>query len=485
MTETPLKPSGDVTEMTSLGLSNIPQSLAVSLSESGTASLLKHLNDTRLSPLQREALLQRLHQIHWQELHQTYKAPALDAVTPAQVTAYTERAGMKDSIQALGQTAYAQGEVGVLLVAGGDGTRLGFDRPKGCFPIGPVSEDSLYQKIAEKVLAQSVRSGHKVPFIVMTGPGTDLPTRAFFEQHKLFGLDPSQLRFFKQSTVPTTSIPDSQDRFELLFKGPGQLLESPNGHGGTIDGLIESGSLDWLLSQGIKDLVYLQVDNALAPVFDPFAVGLRRARNADMLTKVIPKVTPEEKMGALVRIGESDAIVEYSDLSTHQQHMRNPDGTLLFGWGNVAAHVFSTAFINHLNTDHLLLPYHQAHKKVQAWNGEFDAAGAPVMTEVAGRKSERFIFDVLALGSNVGLEMLRNEEFAPLKNREGSDSIATARKLISDEFQRWLKLCGRELPAETAVEISPLFAASLEEMIERASELPATFQPGPLLLRRH
>lgn len=469
--------SGVSADMVSIGLSQLPQSLVDSLSSEGQKNLLSHLNDPRLSSKAQTGLLDRLQQIHWQEMHQTYVAPALDAVHPPQVTPYAERPALKESVETVGRKAYADGEVSVLLVAGGDGTRLGFDRPKGCFPIGPVSADSLYQKIAEKVLAQSRHSGIEVPFVVMTGPGTDLPTRAFFEDNQFFGLNPAQVRFFRQATIPTTTVPDSDGKFELLFKGPGELLESPNGHGGTIDGLIESGSLDWLLDRGIKDIVYLQVDNALAPVFDPFAVGLRRARSADMVTKVIPKVTPEEKMGALVKIGDHDAIVEYSDLNSTQQNIKNPDGSLLFGWGNVAAHVFGTDFISHLRNDHLSLPYHQAHKKVQAWNGEIGGDGSPVMVEMPGRKSERFIFDVLTIGKNVGLEMLRSEEFAPLKNKDGADSIATARALISAEFKRQLALCGIEIDEAVTVEISPLFADTLETLLERRDSIPE-IRPG-------
>lgn len=458
-------PAFPVTKLTTVTREDLPPALVESLSERGVTALLSHLNDEKMTGIQQQGLLTRLGQIRWEEMRRTYQAPSLDQVSAPEVTPLSARASLRAQVEEAGRQAYAAGEVGVLLVAGGDGTRLGFDRPKGCFPIGPVSEVTLYQKLAEKVLAQSRRSDTEVPFVIMTGPNTDAPTREFFVENNYFGLAPQQVRFFQQATIPTTTVPDQAGRFELLFKGPGELLESPNGHGGTIDGLIDSGSLDWLLERGIKDIVYLQVDNALAPVFDPFGVGLRRAGGVDMVTKVIPKVAPDEKMGALVSISGVPAVVEYSDLNREQQVMTNPDGSLLFGWGNVAAHIFSTGFFDAMRSADVTLPYHQAHKKVSAWTGEIDSSsGQPVMAEIQGRKSERFIFDVLGMGSNAGLEISRAEEFAPLKNREGSDSIATARELISKEHARWLAEAGMPIEAGSLVEISPLFADSAEAL---------------------
>jgi UDP-N-acetylglucosamine/UDP-N-acetylgalactosamine diphosphorylase len=348
----------------------------------------------------------------------------------------------------------------VLLVAGGEGSRLGLSGPKGCFAFGPVSADSLYQKHAEKVLALSRRTGKLVPFVLMTSPSTHEPTVAFFEERGFFGLEQSQVRFFQQETVPTTDV-----NGQLLLKNKSTLLENPNGHGGAIDGLHTSGVFAWLKQCEISDIVYLQVDNVLAPAYDPYAVGLRTVESADVITKVVSKITPEEKMGALVRVDGTDAIIEYSDLTPADKLLKAPDGSFLFGWGNVAAHVFSVAFLERLISQKIHLPYHQAIKDVEAWNG-IDRA------KIQGIKRERFIFDVISLGKNIGLEIDRAQEFAPLKNATGADSIESSRILTTNEFRRWFSLCGIEINDTVPIEIRPTFADSVEALAERVKGDP-------------
>src|SRR5262249_20072152 len=151
------------------------------------------------------------------------------------------------------------GEVAVLVVAGGQGSRLGFDHAKGMFPIGPVSHKSLFQIHAEKVLALSRRHGRPIPLLVMTSPATDAEPRAFFEQHRHFGLPGDQMSFFEQGTMPALDLATGK----LLLEAPGRLFTSPNGHGGTLLALADSGLLDRLRARGIRQVFYFQVDNPL------------------------------------------------------------------------------------------------------------------------------------------------------------------------------------------------------------------------------
>jgi UDP-N-acetylglucosamine/UDP-N-acetylgalactosamine diphosphorylase len=431
----------------------IPEKLLELLKNEKQEDIVEHL--TTLSVEAQSKLMSRLSQINWSEFHQIYQAPELSHVEAAQVIALEQRQIDRSSIEAIGIAAYQKGEVAVLLVAGGEGSRLGLSGPKGCFPFGPISQDSMYKKHAEKVLAISKNTGHDVPFVLMTSPSTHEPTVSFFAEQEFFGLKPSQVRFFQQDTVPTTDLTG-----KLLLKAPGELLENPNGHGGSIDGLFNSGTLDWLNQQGIKDLVYLQVDNVLAPAYDTYAIGLRRQNNSDMINKVIKKISPEEKVGALVQVDKKDSIIEYSDLSEEQKTMKTSDNTLLFGWGNVAAHVVSIEFITKLQHDNYTLPFHQAKKVVEAWNGED-------RSKIDGIKRERFFFDILALGNNIGLEISREQEFAPLKNATGADSIESSRILASNEHKRWLKECGIDVADHVTVEIRPAFAATVDELKSR------------------
>ena len=437
---------------------SISSNLIEVLQKQGQEHLLQHLQS--LPTDTQTKLAARLDKINWQELRQIYKAPDLSVVEPTQVISLSDRQKFASEYIALGEAGYAAGEVAVLLVAGGEGSRLGFEGPKGCFPIGPVSRDSLYQKHAEKVLAISRWTGHSVPFILMTSPSTHEASVEFFNDKNLFGLSPTQFHIFQQETVPTTDL-----HGKVLLKRPGQILENPNGHGGSIDGLMSSGILNTLGRNGIKDIVYIQIDNVLAPTYDPFAVGLRRARNADLVNKVIRKTSPEEKVGALVKVHGIDSIIEYSDLTDAQKLLTNPDGSYLFGWGNVAAHVVSVDFLQRLQREHFTLPFHQAMKEVDAWSGE----GTATMRTKA-IKHERFFFDILAKAKNIGLEIRRSEEFAPLKNREGADSISSARALISEEHGRWLRECGISVSNEALVEIRPTFASTIDELRQQCSK---------------
>lgn len=440
--------------------------LIQTLKSEGQEHIIEMLSpSSSLTAEQRSHLISQLERIDWHDIHHNlYTAPALDNVTPSDQVSLADRATLATEVEAIGRKAYENGEVAALLVAGGDGSRLGFDRPKGCYPIGPVSEESLYQKTAEKVLSASRETGRDIPLILMTGPSTHAPTVEFFNENKFFGLKPEQVIIFEQGTVPTFSREG-----KLLLRAPGDLLVNPNGHGGSIPGMIDSGTLDALNKLGIKDIVYIQVDNALAPIYDPFTVGLRRSREVDIVNKVVSKVTPQEKMGALVKVDNKDIVVEYSDLTDEQKVMTVPGGGYLFNLGNVAAHVLSVNFINRLRDEGFHLPYHKASKEVAAWKGDLNG-GTPVLEKVSGVKYETFFFDILARASCVCAEVSRSEEFAPVKSREGADSPATTRQMMDAEFHRWFSEAGIEVPPDCVIEIAPRFAATLAQFKEAVDD---------------
>jgi UDP-N-acetylglucosamine/UDP-N-acetylgalactosamine diphosphorylase len=367
-----------------------------------------------------------------------------------------ELARRREELSRAGDEAYAAGRVAVLMVAGGQGTRLGFPGPKGCFPLAPHSGKTIYQLQAEKILSVSRRAGRAVPFLVMTSPATDQETRGFFAASGNFGLAEDQIAFLTQATVPSRGRDG-----RALLAGPGRLLENPDGHGGALAALIESGQLDRLRTRGIAHLVYLQVDNVLAPVDDPLLVGLAEVESAEVVTKVLEKVDPDEKVGHLVRVGGRDRIVEYTELTAEIVRSHTADGALIYRWGSPALHSWSVAFLAGLADRGYRLPLHRSPKPLRAWvDGE--------MREVEGWKYERFIFDLVPLaGRSVGMEVDREAEFAPVKNAEGPDSPATAVALADRQYVDWLREAGVEVtaPPDARIEISPLLGATREQFL--------------------
>ena len=243
--------------------------------------------------------------------------------------------------RAHGESALSRGEVAVLLVAGGQGSRLGFDHPKGMFAIGPVSRKTLFQIHSEKVLALSRRHGKPIPLLIMTSHATHAETVAFFERDDYFGLPREEVSFFQQGTMPALDLATGR----LLMESPGALFLSPDGHGGTLTALAKSGLLAKLSRRGIRQVFYLQVDNPLVRIADPEFLGHHLAARAEVSSRVIAKNGPKEKMGVLASVGGRCTIVEYSDLSDELAHGVDASGRLRFWAGSPAIHLFSVKFL--------------------------------------------------------------------------------------------------------------------------------------------
>lgn len=350
-----------------------------------------------------------------------------------------------------GNTLLAQGKIGAILVAGGQGTRLGFPHPKGMFPIGPVSGHSLFQILAEQVLARSRIAGAKVPYYIMTSDATHAETVDFFQQHDNFGLPKDQVHFFKQGNMPAVDAATGR----LLLAGKSELSLSPNGHGGLLHALRDAGLIEDMKQRGIEHLHYHQVDNPTAKVCDPAFLGFHALRNSDLSTKVVAKRSAEEKMGVLVEVDGRTQIIEYSDMPDDVTSQRE-NGQLRFWAGNTAMHVFRRAFLEELLADELSLPFHRAHKKVPYC----DESGNVVEPDQPNAwKFERFIFDALPKARTaLVVEANRAEEFNPVKNALGHDSPAEVREALRRIYRSWMESTGGKVPAFGDVEISPLYA---------------------------
>jgi UDP-N-acetylglucosamine/UDP-N-acetylgalactosamine diphosphorylase len=379
-------------------------------------------------------------------------APAYSVVpTTAQMKKKYEKAREK------GRQLISSGKVAALVVAGGQGTRLGYDGPKGNFPISPVKGKTLFRIFAEQIAAASKKYRVKLPWYIMTSPLNRQATEEIFERNEWFGLPREDIFIFQQGTMPNFAFDG-----KILLEDKCTLSQSPNGHGGTIKAIGDSGALADMHRRGVELISYFQVDNPLINIFDPLFIGLHAVDGAQMSSKCLIKAGPKERIGAFC-IGDGKVtVIEYSDLTDEQAEMRNPDGSLVFGLGSIAIHIISVTFVEKLCNGELSLPFHRAVKKI----AHIDAKGVKVEPEKPnGVKLEMFIFDALPLAKNsVILETLRSEEFAPVKNKTGSDSPDVTRMMMTERAAAWLEQAGVKVPrkaggaVDAVIEMSPSFA---------------------------
>jgi UDP-N-acetylglucosamine/UDP-N-acetylgalactosamine diphosphorylase len=360
---------------------------------------------------------------------------------------------------ARGRELLEAGKVGAFLVAGGQGTRLGYDGPKGEFPVTPIRNKSLFQVFAEQLLGKSRRAGRPIAWYIMTSDINDAATRAFFKRNQFFGYDPADVFFFQQGMMPAFSMDG-----RLLLAARDSLALSPDGHGGSLRALAASGALADMNRRGIEHLSYFQVDNPLVYCIDPLFLGLHDLTGSEMSSKTVVKAGPTEKVGNFVVGDGAVQVIEYSDLPAAMAAQQNADGSPRFNFGSIAIHALRVAFVQRLNEGgRLHLAWHRAEKKVPY----IDDAGNPVNPTVPNAvKLEQFVFDAIPLAQNAMVYTTdRAEEFSPVKNAQGVDSPDTCRRDQIRRAARWLEGAGtyvasRHGEPDVTLEISPLFAPS-------------------------
>ncbi len=444
----------------------VPENLRSRLRQHGQEHVLAWWD--RLSEAEQKELLGQLRGLDLEQLRdlyaareKTYTLPPADRIAPVPV-ARLDPNGRR--LRELGESALRRGEVAVLLVAGGQGSRLGFDHPKGMFAISPVKNKTLFQIHAEKVLALSRRYGRPIPLLIMTSPATHAETEAFFREHQFFGLPPGEVIFFQQGTMPALDMASGK----LLMESQARLFTSPNGHGGTLKALADTGLLRRLEERGVRHVFYFQVDNPLVKVADPLFLGHHIAERAEVSTKVVPKLGPTDKLGNLVLVDGRHAIIEYSDLPEELARQADAGGELRFRTGSPAIHIFDVDFLKRVTHGADAMPFHVARKKVPYVNEK----GEEVQPQKENAlKFELFIFDALPKADRwTVVETGRREEFEPLKNATGPDSPETVRRAMSNLAADWLERAGVKVPrrdngdAAVPLEISPLYALDAEEL---------------------
>ncbi len=412
--------------------------------------------------------------VRWAQLASPYRAPSVNALSAGKVLTPDECNRTFPKVRAAGEAAYRAGQVAVVMLAGGAGTRLGVSGPKGCVEAFSLSRASIYQHQAEKVLALRFRYGARAPFLIMTSPDTDQATRAFFREKKFFGLEEEDVTFFVQGTVPSLSKDG-----KALLAAPGQLLMNADGHGGCFTALVRAGLLSSLRQRGVSALMILQVDNLLAPVDDPLRVGLITGEGYEVVIKALLKRDPDEKQGQFVTDGRVHHVIEYTDTTPQDRRRRDADGGETFRFGSPAIHSWSLSFLERLAVADYLPPLHWSAKPLKALvNG--------VVAEVDGYKCEGFFHDMASHSTKVvGLLIPdRDREFAAIKNREGEfDTVAHAQTLVQREHDRWLAAAGVLPKPGVAIEIRPTFAATEDAFVERwKREYPRRTLDQPTIL---
>jgi len=347
-----------------------------------------------------------------------------------------------------GEALLAAGGVAVLIVAGGQGTRLGFPGPKGAFPLGPLTQRTLFGQQAQKIHALRRRTGRALPWLLMTSDATDEATRALFEAEGWFGLPREDVRLFRQGALPNVDLDG-----RILLAAPDRLAVSPDGHGGVIPALAQAGLLDWLEARGVTRLSYAQVDNPLVPLADPVFLGHHDLEGAEMSAKVVAKRAPDERVGTVGRHGDRIWVIEYTEVDPWHRDRRGPDGELAFWAGSIAIHVLNIDFVRRVAASaERLLRAHASPKPIPT----VDPAGRPLVPNAAnGYKLERFVFDALPEARRVALlEVRREEEYSPIKNRTGRESPRSAREDLVACYHRWLREAGVSgVPNDAWIEI--------------------------------
>ena len=435
----------------------------------------------RLSPNERADLAAQIQSVDFNRLGRLFRAQrttedwaarSLRAEGPPAVRLRGPNPYSAAEAAARGREALAAGRVGLVLVAGGQGTRLGFDHPKGLYPIGPVSKASLFQILIEKLVAVGRRNEVAIPLYLMTSPATRQETVEFLQAHDRFGLPEADLTVFCQGTMPAVDAANGK----VLLEAPGGMALSPDGHGGLLAAMDAGGALADVRRRGIEQLFYIQIDNPLATVCDARFIGYHLLAGSEMSTQVVAKQAPADKVGNVVSIDGQVRIIEYIHLLKEAGEKRLADGSLRLWAGNIAVHVFDVALLRRTAAEGGGLPFHMAQKKVPYLDDQGRLVEPPTENAI---KFEQFIFDLLpAARKPLVVEVDEATHFAPLKNAPGDnrdthEHVQTAMVALHTD---WLQQAGAHVAPGVPVEISPRFALDVEEVARR-------IKPGLKVLR--
>lgn len=459
-----------------------PESLIASFEQAGQGQVFRFFD--QLDSVGQQALLAQAATIDLAEVDSLVQEHVLgadrtsldlDGIEPAPYVALPEHGGESatwEQAHAAGAEAIQAGRVAAFTVAGGQGTRLGYDGPKGTYPVTPVTQKSLFQVFAEKIARSGERFGVTIPWFILTSEINNAATIEAFEANDYFGLPRESVHFIVQGLVPAV---DHEGK--ILLSEKGVIAMTPDGHGGSLRALVRSGAVARMKTAGVDVISYFQVDNPIIQCIDPAFIGFHVLGQSELSSKMVPKAYPLEKVGHFCRQNGVTRVIEYSDMPESMQKETAADGSIRFKAGSVAIHIFDRDFIARAGGDaaDTKLPFHRANKKIPF----IDASGQQVQPDAPnGIKFEMFVFDALPLAKNpVIIEAARGDDFSPVKNAEGVDSPQSAQEDQLRLFARWLRAAGVELAVDDTglpsirFEISHRFAADQSDFVRQWSAL--------------
>lgn len=387
----------------------------------------------KLDVNEKQMLLKQIEGIDFEEITKLYKNAnekennTEDAKLEPIQAVKREEVENSEYLIKLGEKCIKEGKLAFVTMAGGQGTRLGFDGPKGAYILDTESGKSLFELLCDTLKLAKDKYGVAVPWYIMTSRENNRATIDFFEQNNYFDYGKENVFFFMQGELPML-FTDGRCVMESMYK----VREAADGHGGVFAALDKSGALESMMSRGVKWVFIAGVDNCLLKMVDPLFIGLCEEKGCTLGSKTLVKKSPGEKVGVFCKVDGKPCVVEYTEISEEMANQRDEKGELVFGQSHVLFNMFNIELLKKLKDTPL--PYHTAHKKTNYLNGEGELC---VPDKPNAYKFESFIFDAFGMADSVLLlEVKREDEFAPVKNKEGEDSPETALKLLKEFRER-------------------------------------------------
>ena len=379
---------------------------------------------SKLEPEQQDYLRSQVNNIDYSlfdALSHKDSESARGEISPIGAVEVNDIAAKEAEYRAVGLDAIRNCKVGAVLLAGGQGTRLGADGPKGSYNVGLTKDLYIFECLINNLLNVTNEAGAYVPLYIMTSTVNNDQTVSFFKEHNYFGYPEDYVKFFIQKMVPAV---DYEGR--ILMQNESELVLSPNGNGGWYSSMAKTGVLDDVHARGVEWLNVFAVDNVLQRMADPVFVGATIASGCDSGAKVVRKAAPNEKVGALCREDGKPSIIEYYEMTEEMANLRREDGELEYGFGVILNYLFSEKKLAEIMNNYM--PIHVVEKKIP-YMDENGVAHAP--TEPNGYKFETLVLDMVHMMDDcLAFEVIREKEFAPIKNLHGVDSVDSARELL-------------------------------------------------------
>ena len=389
------------------------------LKKYGQEHVLKYYDE--LLDEQRNTLIEQIDRTDFTVIGQAAETGKRGTIAPIKAMTIPEIDMGRERFERIGMEAVKAGKLGAVLLAGGMGTRLGSDAPKGMYDIGISKPVYIFQRLIENLMKVVEKAGNYIQLFVMTSEKNHDATVGFFKEHDYFGYDKDYIAFFKQDMAPAADFDG-----KVYMEAKDSIATSPNGNGGWFLSMKKSGLLELVEKRGIEWLNVFAVDNVLQSIADPVFAGAVLEGGYSVGSKVIRKVNPQEKVGVMCTEDGRPSIVEYIELTEVMLTQRDENGEYAYNFGVILNYLFKVDKL--VNLLERKLPYHKSAKKIPYIN---EAGELVKPEEPNGYKYEQFILDMIQmLDSCLPFEVVRGKEFAPIKNKTGVDSVESARELL-------------------------------------------------------